>query len=156
MAYVKLVKEQYPNQRAVICLFQYINNLSKLEHEVFGGNNILFDYVPSGNFVVEQFLVVQHGQVISRRLYHVIVSFDNVIDNANLRFAYDVGMYICRMYREYQSYFAVHEDKEYLHIHIVFNNCPICSDKPKLTSTFNIFSIRQAVDTMVDYHLSIL
>ena len=57
------------------------------------------------------------------------------------------------MYPDYQSAFAVHEDKEYLHIHMVLNNCPVFPDKPKLTCVLNQYGIWKMVERRIDWYL---
>lgn len=155
MAIIKLTKDKYQYKGDVIKILDYIGNLIKCEHEIFGGCN-LFDYFNyDGGFIAEQFLAIQQGQRFVRRIYHLIISFDSKIDNADLFFARKVGQSISNLYPEYQSIFAVHEDKEALHIHMVFNNCSIFPDRPKLTSVFNLPLIHDMVDTMVSRHLGI-
>jgi len=155
MAIVKLTKDKYQYKGDVIKVIHYIGNLSKCNHEIFGGRNLFNYFNYYGDLIAEQFLAIQQGQRFVRRIYHLIISFDSKIDNADLFFAQRVGQRLCDLYPEYQSIFVVHEDKEALHMHMVFNNCPIFPGKPKLTSVFNLPLLQDIVDTMISKHLGI-
>lgn len=156
MAYVELAKGHYPKARDVFGLAWYIYDLSKCIKEVYGGKNIIMDECYNPMFIAQQFCAVQRGQAYTRGLYHLVISFDPYIDNANLMFANNVAQRICNLYPNYQSFFAVHENTKALHIHIMFNNCPIFENCPKLTSLFNIMTVRGIVDEMIDRHLGII
>ena len=156
MAIVKLTKAQYPNKGDVIKLAYYIANPMKCANDISGGKNI----ITAGSFfcdpesVAAQFLAIQHGQRFERRLYHVIINFDSS-DQIIVTWAYQIGMAVCNMYPDYQSAFAVHEDKDIPHIHIMLNNCPIPLNKPKLTAVINLFNIQLMVDSMIDHKLGL-
>lgn len=59
------------------------------------------------------------------------------------------------MYPDYQSAFAIHEDKDIPHLHIMLNNCPIPLNKPKLTAVINPLNIQEMVDSMIDHKLGL-
>lgn len=156
MAIVKLTKEQYPNRGDVIKLAYYIANPMKCVNTISGGKNI----ITAGSFfcdpesVAAQFLAIQHGQRFERRLYHVIINFDSS-DQVNVTWVYQIGMAVCNMYSDYQSAFAIHEDKDIPHIHIMLNNCPIPLNKPKLTAVINPLNIQEMVDSMINHKLGL-
>ena len=154
MAYVKLVNEKYPKENDVLRLSWYIYNLNKNKREVYGGRNIFVDmYNPVS--IGLQFCAVQYGQTFQRRLYHVVISFDPVIDNANHKLAHNVATRICNLYYNYQSFFAIHDNTDVLHVHMMFNNCSAFDGIPKLSEVFNILTVRNIVDDMIDRHLGI-
>lgn len=154
MAYVKLVNEKYSKENDVLRLSWYIYNPNKNTYGVYGGRNIFIDmYNPVS--IGTQFCAVQYGQMFQRRLHHVVISFDPVIDNANLKLAHNVASSICNLYRQYQSFFAIHDSTDILHVHIMFNNCPVFGNHPKLTEVFNIITVRKIVDDMIDRHLGV-
>ena len=58
-------------------------------------------------------------------------------------------MVVTGLYSHYQSVFTVHEDKSFLHLHIIFNNCSIFPNEKNLTSYFNKYAIQDMVDRMI-------
>lgn len=156
MAIIKLVKEQYPNKGDVYKLAYYLGRYNKCPNEIAGGNNIMCTLAENPDFVADQFVTIQHGQRFTRRLYHVVVSFEEGLDDANNRFAFNVGKCICNLYPDYQSAFIIHQDTNFIHIHVIFNNCPIYAEKPKLTCLFNRLTIQNLVENMIFNHLGIV
>lgn len=157
MAFVKSVEEQYPSKGDVRKLAHYIADPMKCKSMIDGGKNIFIEsFLCNPDVIAEQFLAVQHGQSFKRRLYHVIISFEHILDQVNIRQAYYIGQAVCNMYPEYQSAFSIHENTETLHIHIMFNNCPIMPNRPKLTDVFNLLSIQEKVEFMIDHNLGII
>ena len=156
MAYAKLVKSRYQDEKDVEYLAAYLGRYIERCHYVEGGRNIISSVFVNPDIVAEQFLAVQYGESFRRRLYHLVISFDPLVDDADLDFAHYVGQAVCNMYPDYQSVFAVHEDKAAPHLHIMFNNCPIYPDKPKLSDVFNFVAINAAVNRMIDIHLGVM
>lgn len=153
MAIVKLADGTYSSPKDVIRAMDYIGNLKKCSHMVEGGRNI-FDTITGNPYgIAEQFLIIQQGQRFNRRMYHMIISFEGILDKSHLGFAYRAGQAVADMYPDYQSAFAVHEDKKYLHIHMAFNNCPVFLDKPKLSCVLNPYGIQKMVEGMIDRYL---
>lgn len=155
MAFVKLVPETYPNKGDVFKLLNYICRYSKCNNELAGGMNVMSSIMVDPWFISDQFLAIQHGEIFQRRLYHVIISFDTELDGINHFGTKNMADMICDMYKDYQSVFVVHEDTKNPHAHIVFNNCPIFPDKPKLSSVINIMAIQKMIDTVVEERLGI-
>lgn len=154
MAIVKLIKGTYTEEEDVRRVLDYICNVIKCEHGIYGGRNIIAYNSYEEELIAEQFFAAQYRRRFLRRIYQVVISFEQV-DEPNLDFAYQVGQAVAGLYADYQSIFAVHEDKWYLHIHIIFNNCSIFPDKENLTNIFDIFRIRQKVDSMIDARLGL-
>lgn len=151
MGYTKLIEECYSEEKDVIKVMDYIGTISKCSHLLEGGCNIIGGIIGDSNNIALQFLLIQEGQCIQRRLYHVVISFDKELDDKiNLKYAHIIGQRISRLYPAFQSVFTLHEDTENLHIHILFNNCPIDRAAPKLSSMFNIWTIKEIVDDMTD------
>lgn len=120
---------------------------------VEGGRNI-FDSITGNPYgIAGQFLVIQRGQRFSRRMYHLIISFEGILDKSHLGFAYKAGQAVADMYPDYQSVFAVHEDKKYLHIHMALNNCPVLQNKSKLSYVLNLYGIQKMVERLIDRYL---
>lgn len=153
MAIVKLAEGTYSRPQDVIMAIEYIGNLKKCNHMIEGGRNIIDSITGNPYSIAEQFLTIQHGQRFNRRMYHLIISFEGLPEGFSLKFVYDVGQTVADMYQDYQSAFAVHEDKEYLHIHMALNNCPVFQDKPKLSCVLNLFGIQNRVEDMIDSYL---
>ena len=98
-------------------LIQYILRPDKIKHSYYGGIAVdMQDILGSMNAVAENF-----NKNTGVRIRHFILSFHpyELSDPEN---AYKIGMQIIRnIGREYQAVFAVHEDREHLHIHIASN-----------------------------------
>lgn len=156
MAYVKLVKEIYRNESDMFKLSDYIYDLQKCKSDIYGGRNLIIEDYYNPIFIAEQFRMAQQGKGFVRRIYHLVISFDPDLDNANLMLANNVARCICNLYPNYQSFFAVHENTKALHIHIIFNNCAIYENMPRLSEVFNVVMIRGIVDEMIDRHLGIV
>ncbi len=160
MSYCKIVRckensKRYESQDDLSNLIYYIANLLKAEHLICGYRNlVLFEDVFSvPGYVASQFLFVQRymGRC-SRRAYHIIVSFDNILDMVKEKILYkmieEVGEAVLNLYPEYQSIYVVHENTRNLHIHFVFNNISVFGAEP-LTNKMNIFTIQRVVDEIV-------
>jgi len=153
MAFIKLAEGTYSRPEDEIATLEYIGNLKKCNHMIEGGRNIINSITGNPQGIAVQFLTIQQGQRFSRRMYHLIISFEDYLDGFSLNFAYKVGQAVADMYPDYQSAFAVHEDKEYLHIHMALNNCPVFPDKPKLSCVLNLYGIQRMVEEMIDRYL---
>ncbi len=150
MAYVKLVDGTYPYEKDVINVIKYIADLGKCGSLVYGGRNIIYDILEDPYGMAEQFLIIQNKRSFSRRLYHLIITLEYSVDDACLGLTEQIANMVINMYPDYQSVFVVHEDKKnYLHIHMLFNNCPVNPDKKNLTYYFNICNIIDIVEDMV-------
>ena len=155
MAYFKLTKGTYSEESDVIRALLYIFDVIKCKHDIYGGCNIIAYNSFEPELIAEQFFAIQYRRRFTRRIYHVVISFDQILDAPDLKFAYQVGVAVSHLYADYQSVFAVHEDKGYLHIHMIFNNCAIFSEVPNLSAIFDICRIQQMVDDMISGHLGI-
>lgn len=156
MAFVKLSKDRYSGVNDVKQLMEYICNLYKCNHEVYGGYNMIALDLFNPDIFAKQFLDVQYARNFSRRVYHVIISFDKVLDGVDLFFANQIGWAVVGLYTDYQSIFVLHEDTSYLHIHMVFNNCSVLPYKENLTEYFNRPYIEELVEQMIAGHLGMI
>lgn len=155
MAIVKVTQAQYSYPSDVKNLLEYISDLNKSDHLICGGHNIIGNVYADPDSIAEQFLTIQKSRNARRRLYHLIISFDSIIDEPTGRLVYNIGQAICSLYNQYQSVFTVHEDTYNLHIHLVINNCPVFPSEPNLTASFNSYTVKQIVDDMIDTHIGL-
>lgn len=156
MAYVKLIKERYSSVNDMKQLMDYICNLYKCTHEIYGGYNIIGLNSFNPEIFAKQLLDVQYERNFLRRVYHVIISFDKALEKVDLPLANQIGWAVAGLYSDYQSIFVVHEDSSYIHIHMVFNNCAIYDYKKNLTEYFDCLIIKELVERMIDRHLGVI
>lgn len=155
MAYVKSTHELYAANSDMVNALNYICNLNKCKNCIYGGRNmIMLDMFDPALFAM-QFLAVQNKRRFTRSIYHIIVSFDQILDSPDLNFCYQVGMAVTGLYQNYQSVFTVHEDKSFLHLHIILNNCSIFSEEKNLTYYIDKYAIQALVEKMTDMRLGI-
>lgn len=109
MAYVKPTYESYGNALDEINALNYICDLNKCKNNICGGRNIIAIDIFDPNFFAEQFLVIQDKRRFSKRIYYVIIAFDQILESPDLNFCYQVGMAVTGLYFHYQSVFTVHE-----------------------------------------------
>lgn len=156
MAYVKLIKERYSSVNDMKQLINYICNLHKCTHEVYGGYNIIGLNSFNPEIFSKQLSDVQYERNFMRRVYHVIISFDKALERVDLSLANQIGWAVAGLYSDYQSVFVVHEDSSYIHIHMVFNNCAIYDCKKNLTEHFDRLIIEELVEQMIERHLGVI
>ena len=79
-------------------------------------------YYMNAKKAAEQFRIVQryYKKQTGKRVHHMIISFEEGIDDL---YAMDslAKIIVYDILREYQSVYAIHEDTDNLHIHIVWN-----------------------------------
>lgn len=119
---IKIVNRGYRDDNAVKDLIRYIltDKKSRVRGRCTGGKGVCYlDWKKAA----EQFEAVQeyYGKKSKRRIYHMVVSFPEREDD--LYSIYLFGQRVIEFFFEgYQCVFAVHEDTENLHIHIVWNS----------------------------------
>lgn len=175
MAYVQINKDKYNQPVTYSRMIDVYNEVFYLvrpfsaQYQMVGVSNNLMGINPYLNpgFIAEQMLAVQIDRSVERRLYHIIISPDPILELGDINgkyrnntkltlyndieFLMNLGQFILKMYPDYQSFFTVHNQMNRTpHVHILFNNCPIDSSKPTLTKVFNKCSIYKAVDAMID------
>lgn len=151
MSYVKKTEGCYRDENDVRNVVNYISDMEKSIHLVGGGLGVIGaeEIQSCPEFIADQILTVQHYKGCrGRRLYHVVVSFDNVLDGLDIREIKRVADRIVYLYRGYQSVYALHENTQHMHLHILFNNIPL-EDGKNLTSYFNVTKIHELVEQMV-------
>ncbi len=156
MAVVKLIDHDYSKPEDVYRLIDYVTGpLKQNRAGISGGRNLIGSPERDTDAIAEEFIIVQKDRNLRRRLYHVVVSFDTVLDKPNYGFLNTIGRRICSLYPEYQSLYTVHDDTDHLHLHIIFNNCSIYPNVKNLSSRFDFYTIIHLVDNMIDDELGI-
>ena len=54
----------------------------------------------------------------------------------------------------YQAVYGLHEDKSFLHLHLVYGNAPINGGNRFLTRIINKYYIRDVAERIIDDHLN--
>ena len=152
MSYVKEVKEKYEKETDVIKAVRYVSKMEKSNYLVGGGMGIINaeEIHSCPEFIADQMLTVQRYKGCrGKRLYHIVISFDNVLDELDVNEMKRIADKIVSLYRNHQSVYALHEDTKNKHLHILFNNISL-GDEKKLTYYFNIMNIYHVVEEMID------
>lgn len=152
MSYIKELPYPYMGEEDVKRVVRYISEIDKSRYLVGGGIGIINaeEIHSSPEFIADQILAIQRYKGCrGKRLYHIIISFDTVLDEVSVGQIKRIADRIVWLYRDYQSVYTLHEDTRNLHLHILFNNIPL-GDKKNLTYDFNIMNIRRIVDEMID------
>lgn len=152
MSYIKLISSRYEKESDVIRVVRYIAEMKKSTNLIGGGMGIINadEIHRCPNFIADQFLVVQRYKGCrGRRLYHVVVSFDSIIDEMNIYEIRTIADSIVHLYRDYQSVYALHENTRNMHLHILFNNISL-GDERNLSYDINILDISMLVNNMID------
>lgn len=155
MAVVEVVEKQYASRESVQDLMNYIADLSKCKSMISGGANIIGSIFADPYSIASQFIYVQGYGRFKRRLYHVIISPDSVLDQPDSKLMYRIGDTIANIYNEYQSVYTVHENTSNMHIHMVLNNCSFLPGKEKLTARLDRRLIQSVTEQIIDEHLGI-
>lgn len=99
-------------------VINYILRPDKTPHNLYGCN---FNDIRNSAYFMDN-TAAQFGKSKGVKLRHFIISFDPY-DTDNPTSVYDMAEQISSFFfSEYQTVFAVHEDKTHLHIHIVINS----------------------------------
>lgn len=152
MSYIKLMPYGYEREADVWKVVQYISQMEKSTYLVSGGMGIINaeEIHRASEFVAEQILAVQRYKGCrGKRLFHVIVSFDYILDGLDVNEMKRIADAIIYLYKDYQSVYALHEDTRNKHLHLLFNNIPLGNEK-NLSYYFNIMKIYALVEEMID------
>lgn len=153
MGNVILMKDRYSNQQDVINLIYYITYPAKCGYIPLCGTNNIFSINPlqSRESVISQFLTIQDAYpgTYKRRVYHIVYSLDNALDDTRLQVIYSIGLAFTWLYPNYQSIFTVHEDTKNLHLHMIINNIPIIGKKT-LSSYINILNLDTVANLILE------
>lgn len=155
MAFVKITYDKYMYYADMVNTIRYIADSYKSPNLIWGGRNIIGNVYHNPYDIAEQFSAVQWMRPFRRRIYHVIISFDPVLDNPDKRLLTRVGNSVIAMYPKYQSVFTAHENTRYLHLHIVFNNVSVLWKEKNLSYSINRYNIQNTVDYMIDRHIGL-
>lgn len=142
----------YMGEEDVKNAVRYISDIEKSRYLIGGGIGIINagEIHSSPEFIADQILAVQRYKGCrGKRLFHIIVSFDSVIDGVDIGEIKNIADRIVDLYRDHQSVYALHENTGNLHLHILFNNIPL-GEKQNLTYYFNRMNISRLVNEMID------
>ena len=78
MAIVKLIQGTYTEEDDVRKVLDYICNVIKCEHGIYGGRNIIAYNSYEEELIAEQFFAAQYRRRFLRRIYQVVISFEQV------------------------------------------------------------------------------
>lgn len=107
----------YRNENAIKAVTEYIFNPYKTPGGYLGGWGVNPDCPDQSMMSVSE----QFGKASGVRLRHYVLSFAPY-ELENPQIANEIGLRITQFIgREYQTIYAVHENKKHLHIHIVSN-----------------------------------
>ena len=118
---IKMVNKKYKDSYAIENLIKYTvtDKKRKKDCRYRGGHGA---YYMNAKKAAEQFRIVQryYKKQTGKRVHHMIISFEEGIDDL---YAMDslAKIIVYDILREYQSVYAIHEDTDNLHIHIVWN-----------------------------------
>ncbi|MCM1493653.1 MAG: relaxase/mobilization nuclease domain-containing protein [Muribaculaceae bacterium] len=99
----------------------YITNPEKTQHHALVGSvNCLPDAVSAYEQMVDT--KKYFGKELGRQGYHIIISFEK--GEASPETAFAIGEKFVQEFLQenYEAVYAVHDDKEHCHVHIVYNN----------------------------------
>lgn len=157
MSYCKKVKSYgkiatYETEGDVYRVVNYIADMRKCDNLIGGGNAIIsaknIHAMPS--FIADQLIFVQDNAGGAKvRLYHIVISFDSVLDNMSLQEIQIIAEGVIAMYPEYQSVYTLHEDTRNYHLHILFNNISLLGSR-NISYVFNILDVKNFVEKKVD------
>jgi len=82
--------------------------------------------------VADQFLTVQDTTSIRfrGRIYYIGYDLDNALDIVCPQSIMTIGLAFLQLYPQYQSFFAVHQNTQNLHFHMILNNIPVFGTTP--------------------------
>ncbi len=153
MGYLKVTKEPYSNPQDVINVIYYITDLVKCGYRPLCSTNNIICKNPlvSPDIIASQFLAIQnvYQNPYKRRIYHIIYSLDNALDDTRLPAIFSIGLAFTWRYPNYQSIFTVHQDKEHPHLHMVINNIPLTGTKT-LSSYINYLDLETIASYIQD------
>lgn len=118
---IKMVNKKYKDSYAIENLIKYTvtDKKRKKDCRYRGGHGV---YYMNAKKAAEQFRIVQryYKKQTGKRVHHMIISFEESTDDL---YAMDslAKIIVYDILREYQSVYAIHEDTDNLHIHIVWN-----------------------------------
>lgn len=100
----------------------YIANFAKTENGMLvGGVNCL----PDAEAAYEQMVYTKQmeGKELGRQGYHVVIAFPKGECDANTCYQITEEFIHEFLGNRYEALFAVHNDKDHIHSHIIFNSC---------------------------------
>ena len=143
---VKMVNKKYKDRNAIKNLIKYVvtDKMNGKYCRYIGGHGVF--YMNTGKAVkqfdiVQEYYKKQHG----RRAYHMIISFEEKvddlceIDNLAKRIVFGV-------LKDYQSVYAIHEDTDNLHIHIVWNAVSFINGKKWHMTKTEFWEFRRKIE----------
>ena len=154
MGYVTAVNELYPYDKDIYDLMLYVFGPAKYTTGIYGTYNVFGDAFICTDTIAEQFIFMSKNRRLKKRVHHIIFGFDNVLDEATPSLGKKVGDTLIRLYPDYQAVYGLHEDKSFLHLHLVYGNAPINGGNFFLTRIINKYYIRDVAERIIDDHLN--
>lgn len=154
MGYIKLAKGKYYDEIDVINATYYILDLQKCVHRVcYAQNFICCNPLISPDIISSQFIAIQNAYPGSykRRIYHIICSLDDKDVYNTLLATFSIGLTFQHLYCNYQSIFAIHEDKQHIHLHMLMNNIPL-TGTALLSSQLNMMHLQTLAYCVFDIY----
>ncbi len=151
MAYLKVKSSAYHKESDVINATYYVLDVQKCTHQIcFAKNFICCFPLISPDVISSQFIAIQnaYSSPYRHRIYHIIYSLDDET-NFPLQAALSTGIAIQNLYYKYQSIFAVHEDKENIHLHLLISNIAVAGNM-LLSSILNMDHIESLANCILD------
>ncbi len=115
MANFMIIKKDYDTIDALKNVFEYISDKIKSDG-LIGAQNMLVDYSFEQAMAVNRYFYNNTG----KKVIHFILSFA-IYDNIDPIDAFYEGYKACELLSEYQIKFAIHQNKDNLHIHFAMN-----------------------------------
>lgn len=145
-------KSCYKNIGSIKGLVKYILKDKTTGEKVrfYGGTYI--DLITSEKAVQQLKAVKKYFRKLTgRQMYHYILSFSS--DITNPWEVYEIGLEVTNTFFEgYQTMFAVHENTDNLHIHIILNSVSFISGKKWHLTYKEYFSLKNAIEQLADSH----
>ena len=147
---IKIVNKKYKDSYAIENLIKYTvtDKASKRACRYRGGHGA---YYMNAKKAAKQFQIIQeyYKKQTGKRVHHMIISFDNGIDDL---YAIDslAKIIVYDILREYQSVYAIHEDTDNLHIHIVWNAVNFVTGKKWHISRPEFSELKKYIKTLAN------
>lgn len=145
-------KSYYKNVSSIKALIKYILKDKETGGRVpfYGGTYI--DLITSDKAEQQLRAVKKYfKKTDNRQIYHYILSFPSNVKNPWE--VYEIGFDVVSTFFEgYQTMFAVHENTDNLHIHIILNSVSFVSGKKWHLTDAEYFSLKYRIEQLADSH----
>ena len=128
MAYVKIVNNAYRDWSAIYNIINYIFRYGNVPPKFVGGYGVIFgDETNYSNDIVEQFEAIKiiYKKQECKLLKHFVITFSEE-EKITEEDACSIAWKFIKYFQvDYQVVFAVHNDTDHIHIHVVLNTTNI-------------------------------